>query len=47
VTSATGLFDKALSPGDTFHFKFTQVGDFHYHCKIHASMNGTITVTAS
>jgi plastocyanin len=47
VTSATGLFDHALSPGDKFQFKFTQVGDFHYHCKIHPSMNGTITVTAS
>ncbi|MFO1533004.1 MAG: plastocyanin/azurin family copper-binding protein [Thermoplasmatota archaeon] len=32
--------------GSTFEQKFTKAGTFAYHCKVHASMTGTITVTA-
>jgi plastocyanin len=47
VTSDTGLFDRGVGPNSAFPFKFTQAGVFHYHCKVHPTMMGTITVTAS
>ena len=34
-----------LNPGDTFSFTFQNAGIFSYHCGIHASMKGSITVT--
>jgi plastocyanin len=33
-------------PGDGYGVSFTQVGTFHYHCKVHSFMKGTITVQA-
>jgi plastocyanin len=32
------------SIGDGYGVSFTQVGTFHYHCKVHSFMKGTITV---
>lgn len=34
----------AINPGDTFSHDFTAVGDYTYHCSIHANMVGTIHV---
>ena len=33
------------SGGENFAFTFDQPGTFAFHCEIHASMQGTITVT--
>jgi plastocyanin len=45
TTSDDGLWNRTLSPGDTFKKKFRRRGTFSYHCNIHPSMLGTITVT--
>lgn len=46
TTSDDGLWDSGpLSPGDTFRKRFRRRGTFTYHCMIHATMTGTITVT--
>jgi plastocyanin len=34
-----------LTPGATFNNTFAAAGTFAYHCKIHSSMHGTVTVT--
>ncbi len=34
-----------LSQNQTYSFAFDKTGTFSYHCKIHPSMKGTITVT--
>lgn len=34
-----------LAPGASYSFTFTQAGVFHYHCAIHTSMTGKVTVT--
>jgi plastocyanin len=48
ATSDTGAWDSGpLQPGKTFSFKFNSPGTFTYHCSIHPSMKGTITVTAA
>jgi plastocyanin len=45
VTSNTGLFDSGhLGTGDTFTFTFSKAGTYAYHCAIHSSMKGEITV---
>jgi len=45
VTSDTGAFDSGnLSPGNSFTHQFNETGTFPYHCTIHPSMKGTITV---
>ncbi len=45
VTSNTGLFDSgSLNNGATFSFTFNTKGTFEYHCTIHTTMHGTITV---
>ncbi|MFO1535952.1 MAG: plastocyanin/azurin family copper-binding protein [Thermoplasmatota archaeon] len=31
----------------TFDFTFGEVGNFHYHCEVHPSMTGVITVVQS
>lgn len=31
-------------PGDTYAVTFSKIGTFTYHCKVHPSMTGTITV---
>ena len=46
VVSDEGLFTSGtLSIGGTFQHQFDTVGEFSYHCGIHASMTGSITVT--
>jgi plastocyanin len=46
VTSDSKVFDSGfLNPGGTFQFTFDTPGTYTYHCNIHPSMTGTITVT--
>ncbi len=45
VTENSSAFDSGnLAPGATFSFKFTVAGTFEYHCGIHTSMTGSVTV---
>lgn len=45
-TSDDGLFDSGtLAQGEEFTFTFDEPGEFSFHCEIHPSMVGTITVT--
>jgi plastocyanin len=45
VTADDDSFDSGtLSNGDTFEETFDEAGEFAYHCEIHSSMTGTITV---
>jgi plastocyanin len=45
VTSDTGLFDSGeMSQGSTFSHTFNDKGTFSYHCTIHTTMHGTVTV---
>lgn len=45
TTSDTDTWDSgSLSPGETFRRRFRQAGTFRYHCSIHSTMRGTITV---
>ncbi len=45
VTADDDSFDSGnLSGGDTFSQTFDEAGEFAYHCNIHSSMTGTITV---
>jgi plastocyanin len=50
VTSGTtghpdGVFDSGnLSQNGTFSFTFNQAGTYHFYCRIHSSMSGTIIV---
>jgi len=46
VTADKGLFDSGMfKSGETFSFTFAKGGTFTYHCAIHSSMRGTVTVT--
>jgi len=45
VTSTDGLFRSgALDQDDSFTFKFTKPGVYHYLCSIHPKMVATVTV---
>jgi len=45
VTSDTGLFDSGpINNGGTFSYTFNNKGVFDYHCTIHPTMKGTVTV---
>ncbi len=45
ITSDTGAFGSSdIAPGGTYSHTFTSAGTFPYHCEIHPSMQGTITV---
>ncbi len=45
VISDAPLFDSAnLSGGDNYTFTFTAAGTYTYHCSIHPTMVGTITI---
>lgn len=46
VTADDGSFDSGnVASGATFSHTFATAGTFAYHCNIHSSMHGTITVT--
>ena len=46
VTADDGSFDSGnVASGATFTRTFATAGTFAYHCNIHSSMHGTITVT--
>src|SRR5215212_4267613 len=48
VTSDDGQFDsEVLNPGESFMFTFPEAGTFNYHCEIHPSMTGSVTVGAA
>jgi amicyanin len=51
VTSDAGApasFDSStIAPGGTFSVTFAVAGTYDYHCKIHATMHGTIVVQAA
>ena len=48
VTANDGSFDSNdVSPHGTFTHTFNQAGTIAYHCNIHQSMHGTITVEAA
>lgn len=45
IASDTNAFGgPAISQGGTYSFTFNDTGTFPYHCTIHPSMKGTITV---
>ena len=47
VTADDGSFDSGDIPaGESWDRKFEDAGTFAYHCKYHAKMTGTITVSA-
>jgi plastocyanin len=46
VTSDDGTtFDKDVTAGATVTYNCPTIGTFPFHCKFHAGMNGTLTVT--
>lgn len=47
-TADDGLFDSGpVEPGDDFRYAFDGPITITYHCEIHPSMTGSVTVTAS
>lgn len=47
VTSTSGNFSHAFSPGDTFEYTFPAPGIYDYYCIYHPWMHGTVVVLAS
>lgn len=46
-TADDGSFDSGIiDGGGTFEYTFTEAGTFPFHCNVHPSMKGTVTVTA-
>ena len=44
-TSDDGFWDSGIiPPGERFELEFNTVGEFPYHCTIHPSMTGIVTV---
>jgi plastocyanin len=45
-TADDGAWDSGtLAEGEAFSHTFTDAGTFAYHCSIHPSMTGSVTVT--
>ncbi len=42
--SLTSISGTAMNKGQTYSFTFNDIGTFNYHCAIHPSMKGIITV---
>ncbi len=40
-----GTTSDTIQPGSTYNQTFQTAGTFTYHCKIHPTMTGTVTVT--
>lgn len=40
-----GFDSGLLDPGQSFEHKFEKIGQYHYTCMIHPSMNGKVIVT--
>ena len=48
ATADDGEFDSGnMGGGDTYAYTFDTAGTYTYHCGIHSSMTGTITVNAA
>jgi plastocyanin len=46
LISDTGVFDSGtLAPGKAFSFTFAAAGTYTYHCSLHPTMVGTVTIT--
>ena len=45
VDNQTGCDTGTLTAGSTGSLTFTQAGSYPFHCSIHSSMKGTITIT--
>jgi plastocyanin len=45
TSTGNGWNSGIISPGDSFTRRFNRRGTFSYHCQIHATMMGTVTVT--
>jgi plastocyanin len=46
LVSDTGVFDSGVfAPGTSFTFTFATTGTYAYHCSIHPTMVGTVTIT--
>jgi len=46
TSSDDNLWNQSLAGGASFEFTFETPGTYTYHCNIHPSMTGTITVTS-
>ena len=42
----TGPASGDIGSGSAYTFTFSKAGTYHYHCAIHPSMTGTVTVTS-
>jgi plastocyanin len=47
VTFNDQPIDSGIQTSGTFQHTFSTAGTFAYHCRVHANMTGTITVSAS
>jgi plastocyanin len=45
VDQGSGPTSSSLASGATYMYTFNTAGTFNYHCGIHPSMHGTVTVT--
>jgi amicyanin len=45
VDSGDGPNSQNLAQNQTYSFTFSKAGTYNYHCAIHSSMHGTVTVT--
>lgn len=41
----TGPDSQLINPGSSYSFTYSSTGTFNYHCTIHSTMTGTVTVT--
>jgi plastocyanin len=47
VSATEGAYDSGpLNQNATFSYTFTKAGVYHYYCRIHTAMKGTIVVNA-
>ena len=46
-TGASLELSMTLGPTATYEHRFFTANDYHYHCNIHSSMHGVVTVSAT